>query len=80
MEDFTSFKGFWHENDGTKTPHEELDVSSYELNYTFGDTLTFTIGSIFHAEGTAKIYGSKVTLFYYLFRKPITFVRQLIGI
>ena len=30
--------------------------------------------------GTAKIYGSKVTLFYYLFRKPITFVRQLIGI
>jgi len=51
------FKGFWHENDGTKTPHEELDVSSYELNYTFGDTLTFTIGSIFHAEGTAKIYG-----------------------
>ena len=30
--------------------------------------------------GTAKVYGSKVTLFYYLFRKPITFVRQLIGI
>ena len=30
--------------------------------------------------GTAKVYGSKVTLFYYLFRKPITFVRQLVGI
>ena len=30
--------------------------------------------------GTAKVYGSKVSLFYYLFRKPITFMRQLIGI
>ena len=30
--------------------------------------------------GTAKVYGSKVSLFYYLFRKPITFTRQLIGI
>ena len=30
--------------------------------------------------GTAKVYGGRVTLFYYLFRKPITFVRQLIGI
>jgi hypothetical protein len=30
--------------------------------------------------GTAKIYGSRVTLFYYLFRKPITYMRQFIGI
>jgi len=30
--------------------------------------------------GTAKVYGSRVILFYYLFRKPITFIRQLIGI
>ena len=30
--------------------------------------------------GTAKVYGSRVMLFYYLFRKPITFVRQLIGV
>ena len=30
--------------------------------------------------GTAKVYGGRVPLFYYLFRKPITFVRQLIGI
>ena len=30
--------------------------------------------------GTAKVYGSEVSVFYYLFRKPITFMRQLIGI
>lgn len=30
--------------------------------------------------GTAKVYGGRVPLIYYLFRKPITFVRQLIGI
>ena len=30
--------------------------------------------------GTAKVYGDRTILFYYLFRKPITFIRQLIGI
>lgn len=29
--------------------------------------------------GTAKIFGKTVTLFYYLFRKPLTFVRQWMG-
>lgn len=29
--------------------------------------------------GTAKVYGEPVTLFYYLFRRPITFVRQRLG-
>ena len=29
--------------------------------------------------GTAKIYSKKVTLFFYLFRKPITSIRQWIG-
>jgi hypothetical protein len=69
------FKGFWHENDGTKIPNEELDVSSYELNYTFGDTLTFTIGSIFHAEGTAKVYdwsgGVNISTFEPKTKKPM---------
>jgi hypothetical protein len=31
------------------------------------------------SEGTAKLIGDKVSLFYYLFRKPITFVRQKLG-
>jgi len=30
--------------------------------------------------GTAKIYGRKVTLFYYLMRKPLATLRQLLGI
>ena len=31
-------------------------------------------------KGTVKIYGSNVTLFYYLFRRPITAFRQWLGI
>lgn len=30
--------------------------------------------------GTAKIYGYRTTLFYYLFRKPLTFLRERIGL
>jgi len=30
--------------------------------------------------GTAKLYGEKVSLAYYLLRRPITFVRQHLGI
>ena len=30
-------------------------------------------------KGTAKIYGEKVTLFYYLFRRPLTAIRQFFG-
>ena len=53
------------------------EVLSYKLVSSFdGNKDTPRIG----LRGTAKIYGSKVTLFYYLFRKPITFIRQLIGI
>jgi len=29
--------------------------------------------------GTAKVYGEKVSLFYYLFRRPITYLRQHLG-
>ncbi|MBK2124808.1 efflux RND transporter periplasmic adaptor subunit [Fangia hongkongensis] len=31
------------------------------------------------SQGTAKLYGSRVSLFFYLFRKPITAVRQYFG-
>ena len=56
------------------SPEEVLSyklVSSFEVNKK-----TPRIG----LRGTAKVYGSRVMLFYYLFRKPITFVRQLIGV
>lgn len=31
-------------------------------------------------QGTAKVYGERVSLFFYLFRRPISFVRQFLGI
>ena len=62
--------------------------ASYEPSLSPEEVLSYKIGVSYDGEfppriglrGTAKIYGSRVTLFYYLFRKPITFVRQLIGI
>ena len=62
--------------------------ASYEPSLSPEEVLSYKIGVSYEGEvppriglrGTAKIYGSRVTLFYYLFRKPITFVRQLIGI
>ena len=30
--------------------------------------------------GTAKIFGEEVKLFFFLFRKPIIFVRQTLGL
>ena len=52
------------------------EILSYRVTSSFEGNKVPRIG----LRGTAKIYGSRVTLFYYLFRKPITFVRQLIGI
>jgi len=53
------------------------EILSYKLVSSFdGNKDTPRIG----LRGTAKVYGHRVALFYYLFRKPITFVRQLIGI
>ena len=53
------------------------EVLSYKLISSFkGNKETPRIG----LRGTAKVYGNRTILFYYLFRKPITFVRQLIGL
>ncbi len=53
------------------------EVLSYKLVSSFnGNKDTPRIG----LRGTAKVYGNRTTLFYYLFRKPITFIRQLIGV
>ncbi|ABK43665.1 conserved hypothetical protein [Magnetococcus marinus MC-1] len=30
-------------------------------------------------KGTAKVYGQRVTLFYYIFRRPLSYFRQLLG-
>tara|TARA_B100002019_G_C21273325_1_gene603687 strand:+ start:3110 stop:4444 length:1335 start_codon:yes stop_codon:yes gene_type:complete len=66
----------------------KLKRASYQSYLSPEEVLSYKISASFEGDeipriglrGTAKIYGSKVTLFYYLFRKPITFVRQLIGV
>jgi hypothetical protein len=48
----------------------------YRLKATFTDTTQMPrIG----LRGTAKIYGEKVTLFYYLARRPLAAIRQFMG-
>jgi len=62
--------------------------SSYEPSLSPEEILSYKLGASFEGKkppriglrGTAKVYGSRVFLFYYVLRKPITFVRQLIGI
>lgn len=63
--------------------------STYEPELSPEEVLSYKLVSSFESNkkapriglrGTAKVYGSRVMLFYYLFRKPITFVRQLIGV
>ena len=31
-------------------------------------------------QGTAKIYGERVSVFFYIFRRPISYVRQFFGV
>ena len=52
------------------------EVLSYKLSASFDGIEPPRIG----LRGTAKVYSSRVFLFYYVLRKPITFIRQLIGI
>ena len=62
--------------------------ASYEPSLSPEEVLSYKIGASFDGKkppriglrGTAKVYGSRVPLFYFVLRKPITFVRQLIGI
>jgi hypothetical protein len=56
-----------------KTPE---DIIAYKLIAHLEPTSPIQrIGS----RGTAKIYGERVSLFYYLFRRPITALRQWLG-
>ena len=57
------FKGYWHETNGTKIPHEEVNVNTYDLNYIFGSDLTLSLGFLFFAEGNAIIYDSNGSYF-----------------
>jgi HlyD family secretion protein len=54
------------------------DTLAYRVYADFEevDTKKLRIGS----QGTAKIYGERVSVFFYLFRRPISYVRQFFGV
>lgn len=63
--------------------------ASYEASLTPEGVLAYTIDAEFSdsgirkrigLQGTAKLYEERVSLFYYLFRRPISAVRQFIGV
>ena len=65
-----------------------LYQASYEAELTPEGVLAFRIKANFEGEkrprvglkGTAKIYGEKVSLFYYLMRRPLAAARQFLGL
>ncbi len=52
---------------------------SYEINADFVDNKNKLYTPTIGLRGTAKIYSDEVSLFFYLFRKPITTLRQFVG-
>jgi len=66
-----------------------LRYASYTASQTADNILAYHIKADFAPDqkipriglqGTAKLYGGRVTLFYYLFWRPISFVRQTLGV
>ena len=66
-----------------------LTHASYEAELTPENILAYRINADFvntddipriGLQGTAKIYGERITLFFYLFRRPIATLRQYIGL
>ena len=66
-----------------------LTHASYEAELTPENILAYRITADFTnsedmprigLQGTAKIYGERITLFFYLFRRPIATLRQYIGL
>ncbi|MEM7027041.1 MAG: HlyD family efflux transporter periplasmic adaptor subunit [Pseudomonadota bacterium] len=59
--------------------NSEKDIMSYRLYARFDETVELANLRI-GLQGTAKVYGEKVSLFFYLFRRPISAARQYLGI
>ena len=68
--------------------HAVLRQASYEATLSPAGVLGYRLKARFAAgapmpriglQGTAKIYGQRVTLFYYLMRRPLAALRQLLG-
>lgn len=68
----------------------KITQTTYQAEVMSGDLLAYRIQAKFSHEpsdtmrigwqGTAKLYGQKAPLVYYLFRRPIAFLRQYLGI
>ncbi len=76
--------------DSTPMSSREAEVirAEYEAHLTEVGALAYRVTAQFTTQshppriglrGTAKVFGSRVTLFYYLFRRPLTTMRQWIG-
>lgn len=66
----------------------ELYYAAYQAQLTASDTLAYRLKARFKTQGelsriglkgTAKVYGEKVPLIYYLLRKPLAVLRQWLG-
>lgn len=90
LEENALIKAFF-DNDPTNSWSGKIKYISYKPELTEQNILSYKIVANFDdikengyipsigLRGTAKIYSKKVTLFFYLFRKPITATRQWIG-
>ncbi|QKF66921.1 RND family efflux system, membrane fusion protein [Arcobacter venerupis] len=90
LEENAIVKAFF-DNDPTNSWNAKIKYISYKPELTEQNILSYKITANFDdmrengylpsigLRGTAKIYSKKVTLFFYIFRKPITSVRQWIG-
>ena len=67
----------------------QITHASYHAGVTANDILAYELDAEFVEQnpdlriglrGTAKIYGERVSLFFYLFRRPISALRQMIGL
>lgn len=65
-----------------------LYYTAYQAEATAENTLAYRLKAHLHSEdqpriglkGTAKIYGQRVSLFHYLFRRPLSGMRQWLGL
>jgi hypothetical protein len=90
LEENAIVKAFF-DNDPTNSWNGKIKYISYKPELTEQNILSYKIIADFNdikengyvpsigLRGTAKIYSKEVTLFFYLFRKPITSLRQWIG-
>ena len=62
-----------------KSELTEQNILSYRITADFNDIQENGYVPSIGLRGTAKIYSKKVPLFFYLFRKPITAIRQWTG-